>query len=191
MSVQQAYIANLGGNKVVQFLFDDVTNTLVTASLVSGTNFMDLGEIADSKVVVTPSEEVFKSEDGLVKVTSNTFEGKISGTNMQRSKEIADWKLFTTRGNMKLITYKYDGYRNLKRIEVFAVTRNSNEMDWSTPGGATSDKFSATCIPPATAVTLTTTQIGTMRTAIGLSTFPYASAAVSIPVGQELVIIET
>lgn len=191
MSVQPQYIGNLGGNKCVQFLFDDTTNTLVTASLVSGTNFMDLGEIADSKVNVTASEEVFKSEDGVVKQTNSTFDGKITVTNMQRSKELADWKLFTTRGNSKYITYKYDGYRNGKRIEIIGLTRNANSIDWTTPGGATSDKMEATYIAPSSAVALTTTQLATMRTAIGLSTFPYASTAVSIPVGQEFVIIET
>lgn len=191
MSVQPQYISNLGGNKVVQFLFDDTTNTLVTASLVSGTNFMDLGEIADSKVAVTPSEEVFKSEDGVVKQTSTTFDGKITVTNMQRSKELADWKLYTTRGNMKYITYKYDGYRNGKRIEIFGLTRNANSLDWTTPGGANSDKMEATYIAPSAAVALTTTQLAAMRTAIGLSTYPYVAVAISIPVGQEILVLES
>lgn len=189
MSVQEQYISDKGGNKIALFEFDTTTNTMVTASLVSGTNYMDLGHISSSSIGITPSTETFKSEDKVVRATDTEYAGKTTGVLMQTSKEIADFVAFTSRGK-KYIQYKYNGYKNAKRQDSFAVVEVENGFMFTTPGGASSFNYTANHTANDQAVTISTTQLASMQTAIG-TPFPYATATVTIPANQELIIVET
>ena len=190
MSVNTNYIKDKGGNKLALFEFDSVTNTLVTASLTSGTNFIDLGQLSSSGSNITPSTTTFKSEDGIVRASDTTFEGKTEGVLMQTSKELIDFLAFTTRSR-KYIQYKYEGYKNAKNQESFSVVDVESGYTLQTPGGVTAFKYSSIMTARDSAVSLTTTQIATMKTAIGNSLTPYVTTAVSIPANQEILFCET
>jgi hypothetical protein len=190
MSVQTQYIKDKWKGKLAVFLYDDVTATLTTASLVSGTNFMDYGEIAGSSVMTTPSTQEFKNQNGEVVASDSTYTGNTEATVMQGSKEIADWNNFSVRGN-RYVEYLYLGYRNAKQIESFRIVEVEPGMNFTAPGGTTSMKYKSTAIVKNTTVTLTGSQMSTMRTAIGLTTYPYLATTTTITASQEGVIIES
>lgn len=87
MSRQPEYIGIKGGDVIGQFLFDSATNTLVTASLVSGTNYMDLGHLESSVVSLTPTVTKYKSEDGVDRKTTTVWEGTITANAQQSSRK--------------------------------------------------------------------------------------------------------
>lgn len=188
MAVQTNYIKDKGGNKIILFEFDPVTNTLVTASLVSGTNFMDLGLLSSSGSNVTPSTTTFKSEDGITRASDTTYEGKTEGVLMQTSADLINFLTYTTRGK-KYIQYKYEGYKNALNQESFCIVDVESGYAMQTPGNVTAFKYSAVMTPRDTAVTLTTTQTTAMRTAV--ETYPYITIALSIPANQEILFKES
>ena len=198
MSRQPEYIAAKGGNVVGQFFLDRATNTLVTASLASGTNMMDLGHLANSKAAVIPSVTKYSSEDGIVRRTNTTFEGVIEGNAMQTSKEIAVWLGYTTRGQV-LITYKLQGRKNGKWQEFWAVGENENGFNFDAPDTGTGTPFRLNITPREVAVSLTTTQIASMKAAMGINEFgvtntvayPYYTGAITIAADREFEITET
>lgn len=190
MSVQTGYIKDkTGNNKIALFLFDETTNTLTTASLTSGTNFIDMGRLVDSTVKIDSSVSEFKDDD-LKTIDSNTnFSGRTEATVAQTSKELWDWN-YTMRGN-KYIEVVYKGLKNGKRQEFFQIVNGDSSGNITNPGGTQSNKYGSTWINWSSTVTLSTTQIAAMRTAIGLSTVPYATITVVIPVNQENLCVET
>lgn len=190
MSVNSNYIKDKGGNKIVLFEFDSVTNTLITASLVSGTNFMDLGHLTSSGSNITPSTTTFKSEDGITRATDTTYEGKTEGVLMQTSQELIDFLAFKTRGK-KYIQYKYEGYKNAANQESFSVVDVESGYTLQTPGNVSAFKYSSIMTARDSAVSLTTTQVAAMKTAIGNSLMPYVTIAVSLPANQEILFKET
>jgi len=190
MSVQTQYIQDKWKGKLAVFLFDDVTGTLTTASLVSKTNFLDYGEIAGLSVMTTTSTEEFKNQNGEVVASDSTYTGNTEATIMQGSKEIADWNSYTVRGN-RYIEYLYLGRRNAKEIESLRVVEIEPGLNFTAPGGTTSMKYKSTAIVRSTNVTLTGTQLGDMRTAIGLSSYPYLATTTTITATQEGVITES
>lgn len=191
MSVNTAYIKDKGGNKKVLFLKSAILALTTTGtSLVNGTDFLDLGHLASSAAEVTPSTTEFKSEDGIVRASDTTYAGKSSAVPMQTSKELIDFLAFTSRNN-DYIEYTYHGYKASKYQESFAIGTVESGFAVSSPGGAGSMKYSFVYTPPATATSLTTIMVGVMRTAIGLSSYPYVTAAVSVPANQEITFIES
>lgn len=199
MSRQPEYIGVKGGNVVAQFFLDRATNTLTTASLVSGTNMMDLGHLANSSVKLTPNVTKYSSEDGVIRRTMTTFEGTVEGNAMQTSKEIGVWLGYTTRSSQLLITYKLQGRKNGKWQEFWAVGENDNGFSFDAPDNGTGTPFKFNVTPRDIAVSLTTTQIGLMKTALynveyGLSVpvpYPYYAGAITIAKDVEFEITET
>lgn len=190
MSQQAGYIKDkTGNNKIVLFLFDETTNTLTTASLTSGTNFMDMGILADSTVKIDSSVTSFKDDDLKIRDSNTEYSGRTEATLMQTSKELWDWA-YTMRGN-KYIEYVYKGIKNGKRQEFFAVVNGDSSANITNPGGTASNKYGSTYVNWSTAVTLSTTQIAAMRTAVGLSSYPYATVTVTIASNVENVCVET
>jgi len=194
MSVQTQYIQDKWKGKLAVFLFDDVTGTMTTASLVSGTNFLDYGEIAGSGGVLDTSTEDFKNQNKEVVATSSEYVFSIEATPMQTSKEIIDWNSFTVRGG-KYVAYLYTGRKAAKDQGYFSVVEITPMSNVSAPGGTTSMKFKATGIVRSTPVTFSTTQTTAMRNVINLSSYPYTNiagvdTAVTIPAGQEFVVVE-
>lgn len=191
MSVQTQYIKDKWKGKLAVFLYDDVTTTLTTASLSTANgNFLDYGEIASSSVMTTPATQEFKNQNGEVVASDSTYTGNTEATIMQGSKEIANFNSYTVRGN-RWIEYLYLGYRNAKHIESFRVVEIEPGMNFTAPGGTTSMKYRSTAIVKNTDVTLTGSQMSTMRTAIGLSTYPYLATTTTITATQEGVITES
>lgn len=192
MSVNTAYIKDKGGNKKVLFLRSYILALTTTggAAPTNGTHYLDLGHLASSTSDITPSTTEFKSEDGVIRATDTVYSGKSTAVPMQTSKELIDFLAFTSREN-DYIEYAYHGYKNSKQQESFANGTVESGYSLSAPGGASSMKYSFIYTPKSTVTALTTIMLAVMKSAIGLSTFPYVSAATDIPANQEIVFIET
>lgn len=195
MSVNTAYIKDKGGNKIVIFKQSSLLAVTTTGtSLVSGTDFLDIGEIASSTHSISPSTTEFKSEDGIVRASDTTYSGKTTAVPMQTSKEIIDALAYTFR-DVKLIQYCYHGYKASKTQESFASGYIESGFNIASPGGASSMNYSFVYNAPVTSteVVLTTIMLQVMRNAIDSTANdkPYVTAAVTIPRDQEILFKET
>lgn len=191
MSVNANYIKDKGGNKRVLFLKSVILALTTTAgTLTSGSDFIDLGHVASSADEITPNATEYRSEDGVIRAIDSTPSGKSSAVLMQSSKELIDFLSFTSRDN-EYIQYAYHGYKNSKYQESFAYGRTESGFALATPGGATAMKYSFVFSPLQTATTLTTIMLAVMKASIGGATYPYVTAAVSMPANQEIVIVES
>lgn len=113
-------------------------------------------------------------------------------------KEIADWVGYTSR-NMTLIIYKNNGRKNGKYQEFWAIGENENGFTFSSPDSGSGTPVKINIVPRTTAVTLTTTQIAAMRTALAITqggvtrsvSYPYYASNLTITADQEFIITET
>ncbi len=180
-------ILDKGGNKLVIALLT-AANAVLT-SYTAGTNCLNLGSIADSEIKVDPSSEKFKAEDGSVVGSDETFEGMTSATLMETDKAKIDYLTFTVRDAANHLEVKYQGKKNGFHQEIFKLADITPQMNLKAPGQSKSMKYESTSVVPTAATTFTLGDLAAIEAATGGTI--YAPGPVTIPAGQEFVIVET
>lgn len=176
-----------GGNLVCIAELD--SSNALSGTITDGTNGLNCGLIADSGVDIDANITKFKAEDGKSYGQDEELEGKIAGTVMETDKTKTDYLAFGVRGKDSFLAYKYEGIKNGKHQEIYAIVDVTPQMHFKTPGGTTANKLECVCVPPLTAVTFTAGALAIWFTAMNVTR--RGTGSVVIPAGQELLIVET
>src|SRR5512146_934061 len=155
---------------------------------VTNTTGIVLGHLSSSDYEQTADVTEYKSEDGKVRASDETYNLNTSGVLMQSDKLITDFLAHTVKGNFYL-EYKYGGDYNGKKHEYFKIVKVTPQFKKSAPGGVTSMPYKSTGIFPESDVTFTTTDIASIETLLGISI--YTTLAVTITAAQGFVYVET
>lgn len=176
-----------GGNLICVAELD--SSNALSGTITNGTNGLNYGLIGDSGVDIDATVEKFKAEDGKTYGQDEEYEGRFSGTIMETDKTKTDYNAFGVRGKDAFLGYKYEGIKNGKYQEVYAIVDITPQMHFKTPGGTKANKFEAVCIPPTAAVTFTAGALSVFFTAMNATR--RGTGSVVIPQGQELILVET
>lgn len=180
-------ILDKGGNKLIIALLS--TANAILTSYTSGTNCLNLGAIADSGAMIDPQIEKFKAEDGATVGSDENYEGKTIATIMETDKAKIDYLAFTIRDAANHLEVKYQGKKNGYHQEIFKLADVVPQMNLSAPGQSKSMKYESTSVVPTAATTFTLGDLVLIESATGGTI--YAPGPVTIPAGQEFVIVET
>lgn len=180
-------ILDKGGNSLVVALLS-TTNAILT-SYTAGTNCLNLGIIADSELAIDPSIEKFKAEDGKTYGSDETYEGRTVATLMETDKAKVDYLAFTVRDAANHLEIKYQGKKNGYHQEVFKLADITPQMNMKSPGQSKSMKYESTSVVPAAATVFSIGDLAAIEAATGATI--YAPGPVTIPAGQEHVLVET
>lgn len=180
-------IRDKGGNLICIAELD--SSNAVSGTITNGTNALNCGLVKESQVDIDPTIEKFKAEDGKTYGQDEEFDGTVKGTLMETDKTKADYLAFGVRDKNSFVLYKYEGIKNGKHQEVFAVGDVTPQLHFKTPGGVSAQRFEFQAVPPATAVTFSTGALAALGAAWGKTV--KTTSAVTVPAGQEFVIVET
>lgn len=175
-----------GGNRLIIVELDE--NLQIAHGIANGVNALDCGLIFSSQVDVDTKIEKFKAEDGKTYSQEETYEGKISGVLMETSKLIADYLAFGVRDKLHL-EIKYEGIKGGRHQEVFRIADVTPQMHFKTPGGTSAMKYESFAVVKNFEVYFPPENLAAIENALGI--IIYTEGPVSIPAGQEHVIIET
>ena len=175
-----------GGNRIVLVALS--TAYAIPGTLTPDTNCIDVGHLKESKTAVTNSVTKLKNEAQEVVRAESEYEGMTTGIVMQTSKRVIDFLNFTTRGNTYL-QYRKAGINNGKTQEYFAIGQHSSQMSHQNPNAGENMPYEFIHLVNDTAYTFTTTNLVAIETALTISIA--STVDVTIPAGQEFVLIET
>lgn len=144
-----------GGNRLVIAQLNS-TLAIVGATLVSGTNCLDVGNISESSIQQQTNKEEYRSEDGVVRVTDYEYSIPTTGTLMETDKTKIDFLAKTVK-NKRYLQYKYQGIKGGNHQEVWAIVEVTPQFALTTPGGITSMPYESTGIYPRASVTYSST----------------------------------
>ncbi len=108
---------------------------------------------------------------------------KFTATLMQTDKSLFDQLVFTVENTMQAVYYRRDGINGKTQEWFFAGGYFAPMGEVGSPNGATTLQLDWTGIKNGSAVTISTTTLASIGA--------YVTAAVTIPAGQGLVLIET
>ena len=175
-----------GGNRLIIVELDE--NLAIPHGIANGVNALDCGLIFSSQVDVDAKIEKFKAEDGKTYSQEETYEGKTSGVLMETSKLIADYLAFGVRDKVHL-EIKYEGIKGGRHQEVFRLADVTPQMHFKTPGGTSAMKYESFAVVKDFEVYFPPESLAAIENALGI--IIHTEGPVSIPAGQEHVIIET
>lgn len=179
-------IYDKGGDVLALYQLTDAY-ALYTPAVTNSTAIV-LGHISSSDIEQTSDVTEYKSEDGKVRATEQTYNLSTSGVLMQSGKTITDF-LSNTCKDKFFVEYKYGGEYNGVKHEYFKIVKVTPQFKKSSPGGVTSMPYKSTGIFPETDVTLTTTDIASIEALLGISI--YTTLAVTITAAQGFAYVET
>lgn len=177
-----------GGNRIC--LVELSTSLAIPGTLTPDTNCIDLGHLKESQTGVTSSVTKLKNEAQEVVQSEYDFEGMTTGVLMQTSKRILDFVAFTVR-NKTYLQYRKAGVVNGKTQEFFAVGKVTPQATQKNPNAAESNNYEFTAFVNDSSVTFSTANLASISTALSLSGVLACTVTVTIPAGQEFLIVET
>ncbi len=186
MAGVSANIKDKGGNKIALIELDSAF--ALPGTITPGTNAIDLGHLAESKMPTNPKEQEFESEDGVVRAREQSRVIKTEATMMERHKQLVDFIAYTVSGKTYL-QYRYAGIVNGKYQEYFAIVQPKDQVNIQTPGAAKSNKYEATHIAPDSAVVFSSEDITAIENALGITI--RAAGPFTISANREFILIET
>jgi len=186
MAGVSANIKDKGGNKITLIELDSAF--ALPGTITPGTNAIDLGHLAESKMPTNPKEQEFESEDGIVRAREQSRVIKTEATMMERHKQLVDFIAYSVAGKTYL-QYRYAGIVNGKYQEYFAIVQPKDQVNIQTPGAAKSNKYEATHIAPDSAVVFSSQDLTAIENALGITI--RAAGPFTISANREFVLIET
>ena len=151
------------------------------------TTAVNLGELNESSVDQQTSKTEIKNEAGVIKYSDFEYTLTTTGTLMERDKLKLDFLSHGCKGKYYL-EYKYLGLVDGKHQEMFKFVQVTPKHSVKLPGGATSMKYESTAIFPDSTISLTSTTLGTIETALGITIY---CTGVAITALQGYVLKET
>jgi len=138
-----------------------------------------------SNAARSATETKFKTNDDAVYAVKEEIEGIIEGNIYDRSENISKWietaiPAFKAAGRNVLVIFNL-GIVAAKHKEIYMVANQST--DATEKDNAPEDAFAVkfTALPPSSPLSLTTTQLAAINTALGSGTVKGAAAAKTIP----------
>lgn len=175
-----------GGNRLILVELDE--NLVIPHGIANGVNALDCGLLFESQVDIDTKIEKFKAEDGKTYSQEETYEGKTAGVLMETSKTIADYLAFGVREKIHL-EIKYEGIKGGRHQEIFRIADVTPQMHFKTPGGTSAMKYESFAVVKDSEVFFSSEDLTAIKNALGIVI--HTEGPVSIPAGQEHVIIET
>jgi hypothetical protein len=167
-----------GGNLIVLVELD--SNNTIPGTITSGTNAIALSCQEESDSPLETSEEILRTEDGLVADVDQEHNAKTTATLLENDAAKANFLAYTVRGK-KFLEIKYNGIAAGNHEEMFSIVRFKPGRSIKTPKGKM--PYESTHIPPNAAVTFSAANITAIETALSISI--RAAGPVTIPAGQE------
>lgn len=191
MPYNQGAISDKGRNKKGILCLSEVTDSWVIRTPASDSSTItfniNLGELSESSLDQVTSKTEYKNEAGVVKHTEFEYSLNTTGTLMERDKIKVD---FLSHGckNKLYLEYKYAGIVDGKHQEYFKMVQVTPQHSIKLPGGATSMKYESTGIFPDAAVTISSTNLAAIETALSITIY---CTGVAIPSAQGYCLKET
>ena len=191
MPYNQGAISDKNRNKKGILCLSEVTDAWVIrtpASDASTITFsINLGEISESSVDQVASKAEYKNEAGVVKHTEFEYSLNTTGTLMERDKIKVDFLAHGCKNKLYL-EYKYTGIVDGKHQEHFKFVQVTPQYSIKLPGGASSMKYESTGVFPDAAVTISSTNLAAIETALSITIH---CTGVAITAAQGYVLKET
>lgn len=181
VGIKQDAIVDKGGNVIINCIL--TTNPFALATPVAGTNVFNLGALSTSDVNMTTSKEEYKSEDGETQASSFTYTLMTTATLMQSDADLINYMTNTVRGAY-ILEGKYTGIQAAGTDQwIFKIGQVTPAFSVKKPGGTTSMPYEFTGVKLGTSVAFTSTTMGSINTALGLSAYGFPVTALTIPAG--------
>lgn len=160
----------------------------VVASLVDGSNCLNLGHITTHQSAFTSSKEELKSEDGKARKTEFEFSGMYSATLMQTNAALVNYLRDSTKGQRHLLGVKHFTRDSGVVTEEFAIVDVTPQGTISGTEGHNSNAFEATAAYPDTSITFNSTVLASIETAFSIA---IATTSVSITPAKGYYLVDT
>lgn len=167
-------ISDKNKNRLTNLILNEVSDAFAikTPSAWSGTagTSINLGQIADSSVSQSTNKTEIKNEAGYVVNTDYDYSLMTNATIMERDKTKIDFLADWVKGKYYL-EYKYLGIVDGKHSEIFKFVQVTPQFNVTLPGGATSIKYESTAVFPDSTITITSTSLAAIETALSVTIY--------------------
>ncbi len=174
-----------GGNLIVLVELD--SSNAIPATITPNTNAIALTCQEESDAPLETSEEILRTEDGLVGDVDQEHSAKTTATLLENDAVKTNFLAYTTRGK-KYLEIKYEGICAALHEEMFSIVRFKPGRSRKMPKGKM--PYESQHIPPTSAVTFSAANKSAIATALSI-TIRSVAAPTTIPAGNEDVIATT
>lgn len=161
-----AQIPSEVGNLIALTQLNPTTYAVITP--VAGTTSFHLGEIVTSAPQQTADKTELKNEKGKTIRSSYTFNLMTTGTLAQTNKALVDFLSKTVKGKVYL-EYRYQGINNGNHQEIFKIVNVTPQHNFDSSNAGASMPYESTGIFPAATVTINSTVLTSIETALSIA----------------------